>query len=77
MATAIITDLNRCVGCLACATACKGVNNVPIGNYWNKVVRVGPNPIPGGSGDYPDVYMYFLPPAVKPPLTYSRTSPRC
>ena len=61
MATAIITDLNRCVGCLACATACKGVNNVPIGNYWNKVVRVGPNPIPGGSGDYPDVYMYFLP----------------
>ena len=58
---AIATDLNRCVGCLACSVACKAVNNVPIGSYWNKVVRVGPNPIPGGSGQYPDVYMYFLP----------------
>ena len=61
MTKAIITDVNRCVGCLACSVACKAVNSVPIGNYWNKVVRVGPNPIPGGSGQYPDVYMYFLP----------------
>jgi Fe-S-cluster-containing dehydrogenase component len=57
---AIITDLNKCVGCLACSTACKSVNNVPIGNYWNKTLRIGPNPTPGGSGQYPDVEMYFL-----------------
>ena len=57
----IITDVNRCVGCLACSVACKAVNNVPIGNYWNKVVRIGPNPTPEESGQYPDVYMYFLP----------------
>lgn len=57
---AIITDVNCCVGCLACSPACKALNGVPIGNYWNKVVRVGPNPIPGGSGQYPDVYTYFL-----------------
>ena len=39
---AIVTDLNRCVGCMACMVACKAVNNVQIGNFWNKVLRVGP-----------------------------------
>ena len=58
---AIITDLNRCVGCLACTVACKAVNNVPVGAFWIKTLRVGPNPIEGGSGDWPDVEMYFLP----------------
>ena len=61
MQYAIATDLNRCVGCLACMVACKAANDVPPGNYWNKVLRVGPNPKQGGSGDYPDVEMYFLP----------------
>ena len=58
---AIITDLNRCVGCLACTVACKAVNNVPVGAFWIKTLRVGPNPIEGGSGDWPDVEMYYLP----------------
>ena len=57
---AIVTDLNRCVGCLACTVACKTVNSVPIGNYWNKVLRIGPNPREDG-GHFPDVDMYFLP----------------
>lgn len=56
---AIATDLNLCVGCLACSVACKAMNNVPIGNYWNKVLRIGPfkneenRKLPAG--------MYFLP----------------
>ncbi len=58
---AIVTDLNRCVGCLACSTACKTVNGVQPGNFWIKTLRVGPNPKPEGSGDWPDVEMYFLP----------------
>ena len=41
---AIITDLNKCVGCLACSVACKSANEVPIGSFWNKVLRIGPNP---------------------------------
>ncbi|MDR1713848.1 MAG: 4Fe-4S dicluster domain-containing protein [Coriobacteriales bacterium] len=57
---AIVTDLDRCVGCLACSVACKVVNNVPIGNYWNKTLRIGPNPTEGGSGAYPDIELYFL-----------------
>lgn len=57
---AIATDLNRCIGCLACTAACKTVNNVPIGNYWTKVLRIGPNPKYEGA-QVPDVEMYFLP----------------
>ena len=56
---AILTDLNKCVGCLACSISCKVVNNVPIGSYWNKVLRIGPNPRQEG-GQWPDVYTYFL-----------------
>ena len=57
---AIVTDLGRCVGCHACTVACKSVNEVPIGKFWNRVLRVGPTPKEGGSGQYPDVEMYFL-----------------
>lgn len=58
---AIVTDLNRCVGCQACSTACKTVNGVSPGDFWIKTLRIGPTPTPGGSGDWPDVEMYFLP----------------
>ena len=37
---AVVTDLNRCVGCLACSSACKTKNEVPIGEFWIKVLRV-------------------------------------
>ncbi|MBQ6587012.1 MAG: 4Fe-4S dicluster domain-containing protein [Coriobacteriales bacterium] len=57
---AIVTDLNKCVGCLGCTVACKVINDVPIGNYWVKILRVGPNPSFEGA-DYPNVEMYFLP----------------
>lgn len=57
---AIVTDLNRCVGCLSCSAACKAVNGVSVGNFWNKTLRIGPNPKEGGSGNWPNVEMYFL-----------------
>jgi len=56
---AIVTDLDRCVGCLACSPACKTVNTVPIGQFWNKTLRVGPNPKVDG-GQWPDVELYYL-----------------
>ena len=56
----IVTDVNRCVGCLACSVACKAVNGVPVGAFWNKTLRIGPNPKEGGSGQWPDVDLYFL-----------------
>ena len=57
---AILTDLNRCVGCLGCSVACKVVNGVEIGSFWNKVLRIGPFP-DSESAQFPDVYTYFLP----------------
>lgn len=57
---AILTDLDECVGCLACCTACKTVNDVPIGSFWNKVLRIGPFPRYEGAQN-PDVSLYFLP----------------
>ena len=56
---AIVTDLNRCVGCLACSVSCKAVNGVPVGAYWNKTLRIGPNP-KTEDGQWPDVDLYFL-----------------
>ncbi len=56
----IVIDLNRCVGCMACNTACKTVNEVPIGNFWNRVLRVGPYPSYEGAV-WPDVEWYYIP----------------
>lgn len=57
---AIVTDIDRCTGCLACTVACKVVHPMPIGKVWCRPLRVGPYPIEGGSGNWPDVDMYFL-----------------
>ncbi len=57
---AIVTDLNRCVSCLNCMVACKEANDVPIGSFWIKILRIGPNPAYEGA-QYPDVEMYYLP----------------
>jgi Fe-S-cluster-containing dehydrogenase component len=57
----IITDLNRCVGCLSCTVACKAINGVEVGSFWLKTLRIGPHLTEGGSGAFPDVEMYFLP----------------
>lgn len=60
MQYAIVSDLNRCIGCLSCSVACKLENDVPVGSFNIKVDRIGPNPKKKGGG-FPDVEMYFIP----------------
>ncbi|WP_282209310.1 4Fe-4S dicluster domain-containing protein [Parvibacter caecicola] len=57
---AIAVDVNRCVACMACNGACKMVNNVPIGSFWNKVLRIGPQEAAEG-GAKPARDFYYLP----------------
>ena len=55
MRNAIVVDLNRCIGCFSCEVACKQENDVPLGEYWNKVEIVGP------MGTHPHIQQYWLP----------------
>ena len=50
----MVIDLRRCIGCHACAVACKSENAVPLGVWrgWLKVIE---------KGTYPRVTRSFLP----------------
>lgn len=50
----MVVDLRRCIGCQACAVACKSELDVPLGVFrnWVKVVQ---------KGRYPKVSLSFLP----------------
>ena len=51
---AIVADLNRCVGCQTCTSACKHANATAPGIQWRKVLDIE-------AGEYPDVTRAFVP----------------
>lgn len=52
---ALVIDLNRCIGCYSCELACKTENTIALGEYWSRVIQVGP------TGVFPDIETYWLP----------------
>jgi Fe-S-cluster-containing dehydrogenase component len=50
----MVIDLRKCVGCNACAAACKQENATPPGILWSKVLQFE-------TGDYPNASLKFLP----------------
>lgn len=56
MRPTMLVDLQRCVGCMSCAVACKMENSVPVGIRLNTVTQVGP------VGEWPyGLKQYYLP----------------
>lgn len=60
MQNVIVTEVNKCVCCLTCTTACKVQNAPALGKRYTWIDRIGPNPIHEGD-TFPNVEMYFLP----------------
>ena len=50
----MIADLNRCVGCQTCTSACKHTNATPPSVQWRQVLDVE-------AGEFPDVKRAFVP----------------
>ena len=53
-------DVKRCIGCHTCAMACKVENNLPDGNWWNRVITVGGHTMDTPEGTYPGLKMSYL-----------------
>lgn len=51
---AIVVNLDLCTGCMSCEVACKQENDVTLGQYWSKVLRVA-------QGEFPDTKQYWTP----------------
>ena len=51
---AMVADLNRCVGCQTCTTACKHANATAPGVQWRRVLDIE-------AGEFPDVRRAFVP----------------
>ena len=55
MTKAILINYDYCTGCHSCEVACKNENGIALGEYWNRVLQIGPH------GTFPDLEQYWLP----------------
>lgn len=50
----MVVDLKACIGCHACAMACKTANNLPNDVWWNRVITDGGDYMDTARGTYPN-----------------------
>ncbi|MDR1359064.1 MAG: 4Fe-4S dicluster domain-containing protein [Coriobacteriales bacterium] len=64
MKLAMAIDVSKCIGCKACAVACKSNNNLPNGIWWNRVDMNNGQDSEAATGTYPgDLSLGFVPTA--------------
>lgn len=61
MRLGMVIDTSRCIGCHTCAIACKHENNLPRGNWWNRILTDGGSQMDTPAGDWPNNSMSYLP----------------
>ena len=57
----MVIDLDRCIGCWACAVACKMENSVGEGLWWQEVLTIGGPTIDTSAGTYPLARKHYEP----------------
>lgn len=61
MRYAFAIDTAACIGCHSCAVACKVENNLPDGNWWNRILSDGEGSAESPSGTYPNCSLNYIP----------------
>jgi len=58
---AMVVNLDRCIGCWACAVACKMKNGLPAGDWWLHVDTIGGDHRDVSAGEFPHQHRYYQP----------------
>ena len=58
---AMTFDLDRCIGCWACAVACKAENSVGEGLWWQQVDTIGGTQRDTAAGTFPELDKHYRP----------------
>lgn len=56
----MVVDTKRCIGCQSCAVRCKVENNLPDGNWWNRILTEGGEEPNTPSGIYPHLSRSYV-----------------
>ena len=56
----MVIDQKRCIGCHACAMACKVENNLPDNNWWNRVLTDNSKEMDTPTGKSPNISMSYV-----------------
>ena len=43
----LLFNADECIGCFACEVACKQEHNLPVGEHWIRIFKVGPTKVGG------------------------------